>query len=152
MNEILKKLNLKNLTDFRLILNAPKEYLEIFLNDNISLDANIQKNKYQFIQVFGISNYEIKESASKVIDYLDDDGLLWLCYPKKTSKKYKGSDCDRDKVASLLAEFNFEPVRQVAIDDDFSALRFRHVSNIKTMVRKSAETEAGKKRIENNNL
>jgi capsular polysaccharide biosynthesis protein len=35
---------------------------------------------------------------------IEDDGLLWLCYPKKTSKTYKGSDCSRESVATLLAD------------------------------------------------
>ena len=38
----------------------------------------------------------------------------------------------------------FEPVRMVAIDEDWSALRFRRVEHIKTMTRSFALTEAGK--------
>jgi hypothetical protein len=32
-----------------------------------------------------------------------------------------------------LGEYNLEPVRQVAIDKDWSALRFRRVDKIKTL-------------------
>ena len=35
-------------------------------------------------------------------------------------------------------------MRQVAIDEDWSALRFRKVEHIKTMTRSFAATEAGK--------
>ncbi|MDI5787736.1 hypothetical protein PO124_02480 [Bacillus licheniformis] len=45
--------------------------------------------------------------------------------PEKSSKVYKGSDCSRDTVAGLLADQGYEPVRQIAIDEDWSALRFR---------------------------
>mgnify|MGYP005835701873 CR=1 FL=1 len=37
-----------------------------------------------------------------------------------------------------------EPVRQVAIDEDWSALRFRRVEYIKTMTRSFAMTLEGK--------
>jgi hypothetical protein len=77
-----------------------------------------------------------------------EDGLLWLCYPKKTSKVYKGSDCSRDTVAGMLATEGYEPVRQVAIDADWSALRFRKPEKIKTMKRSFAVTDLGKQRTE----
>lgn len=41
-----------------------------------------------------------------------------------TSKNYK-CDFNRDSEWISLGKYNLEPVRQVAIDDDFSALRFR---------------------------
>ncbi len=43
--------------------------------------------------------------------------------------------------------YEFEPVSQVSIDDDWSAMRFRHVDNINAMKRKTAATEKGKERI-----
>ncbi|MFV8828169.1 hypothetical protein [Alkalihalobacterium sp. APHAB7] len=38
-------------------------------------------------------------------------------------------------------------IHKVAVDEDWLALRFRHVDNIKTMVRKQAVTEKGKQRV-----
>jgi hypothetical protein len=47
-----------------------------------------------------------------------------------------------------LGKYNLEPVRQVSIDDDFSALRFRKVEFIKTITRREsfAITKEAKKR------
>jgi len=42
-----------------------------------------------------------------------------------------------------LADDGYEPVRQVAIDEDWSALRFRKVEQIKKMTRNFAYTEKG---------
>jgi hypothetical protein len=39
-------------------------------------------------------------------------------------------------------------IRQIAIDDDWSALRFRKPEHIKTMTRKFAVTEKGKERTQ----
>jgi hypothetical protein len=40
------------------------------------------------------------------------------------------------------------PVRQVSVDDDGSALRFRPVDAIETLTRGPAGSEAGKRRME----
>ena len=45
-----------------------------------------------------------------------------------------------------LAQRGFEPVRQVALDDDWSALRFRPVQDIASFTRGFAMSEEGKKR------
>ncbi|WP_078551869.1 DUF3052 domain-containing protein [Bacillus alkalicellulosilyticus] len=148
LHSVLKKLQIKKQESPFLILNAPKEYEEIKQAFVTPIHTEVIESVYPFIQIFGVSNEEIKTLADKAVEVLEDDGLLWLCYPKKSSKTYKGSNSSRDKVAELLADKGFEPVRQVAIDEDWSALRFRPVEKIKTMVRKKAVTEAGKKRVE----
>ncbi|WP_088103225.1 DUF3052 domain-containing protein [Halalkalibacter urbisdiaboli] len=146
MNPVIKKLQLKEPSKPILIVQAPKEYEEVISAFEAEVHQSIQIDSYPFIQVFGISIESLQEDAKNVIDVLENDGLLWLCYPKKSSKVYKGSDCSRDTVAPLLADFGYEPVRQVAIDEDWSALRFRKVEHIKKMTRKFAATDAGKAR------
>jgi hypothetical protein len=58
------------------------------------------------------------------------DALLWFAYPKGTSKKYR-CDFNRDNGWTVLRKLGFDSVRQVAIDEDWSALRFRRVEFIK---------------------
>ena len=67
---------------------------------------------------------EIEQFISAIYQKLKGDAVIWLCYPKMTSKNYK-CDFNRDSGWISLGKYNLEPVRQVAIDDDFSALRFR---------------------------
>ena len=77
---------------------------------------------------------------------------MWYCYPKKTSKKYK-TDIKRDEACwQSLGPFNLEGVRQVAIDADWSAVRFRKVEYIKTLKRSArmALSEEAKNRIKEN--
>lgn len=145
---IIKKLQLKDQSKPILILNAPKEYEEVIKAFEAEVHKEIGLDSYPFVQVFGSSNEEIQANAKKALEVVEEDGLLWLCYPKKSSKLYKGSNCSRETVATLLSDEGFEPVRQVAIDEDWSALRFRSVDKIKKMTRKSAVTEKGKQRTE----
>ncbi|WHY00682.1 DUF3052 domain-containing protein [Neobacillus sp. DY30] len=145
---VLKKLNFKDQGQPVLVINAPKSYDSIKCAFEGEVHQQAELEKYDFVQVFGTSNQELQTLAKKAVSFVSKDGLLWLCYPKKTSKTYKGSDCSRDTVTGMLSEEGFEPVRQIAIDDDWSALRFRKPEKIKKMVRTFAVTEEGKKRTE----
>ena len=77
----------------------------------------------------------------------DDPGSVPLTdgNPKGTSKKYQCT-LNRDKGWEALGEAGFERVRQVAIDEDWTAIRFRRVEFIKTMTRREsfALTKQGK--------
>jgi hypothetical protein len=57
-----------------------------------------------------------------------------LLIRKKTSKKYK-SEINRDDGWQVLGQFGFEPVRMVAIDEDWTAIRFRQAEYIKVLTR-----------------
>jgi hypothetical protein len=50
------------------------------------------------------------------------------------------SDINRDSGWDVMGQAGFEPVRQVAIDEDWSALRFRRVEFIKSMTRRESST------------
>ncbi|MGV9245501.1 hypothetical protein [Streptomyces sp. NPDC003710] len=50
------------------------------------------------------------------------DALAWVAYPKGGKL---GTDLNRDTLAAALSERGVRPVRQIAIDDTWSALRFR---------------------------
>ncbi|MEC1521943.1 DUF3052 domain-containing protein [Neobacillus niacini] len=146
--QLLKKLNFKDQGQPVLIINAPTSYNNIKAAFEGEVHEQAKREKYDFVQVFGTSNQELQLHAKNAVSYVKEDGLLWLCYPKKSSKVYKGSDCSRETVMYMLSDEGFEPVRQVAIDDDWSALRFRSTDKIKKMVRTFAVTEEGKKRTE----
>lgn len=147
LHSVVKKLQFKDQGQPVLILNAPKAYEEIMASFLGEVHREVQNQTYDFVQVFGTSNEEIRALAKVAAGAMKDDGLLWLCYPKKSSKTYKGSDCSRESVAELLADEGYEPVRQIAVDDDWSALRYRKAEQIKTMTRSSAVSEKGKERI-----
>ena len=144
MNNILKKLSYRDQSPV-LILNPPEEFSSMLKEFSSQVDLEI-KGKYSFIQVFAVESKEANKLAKKVLKAIGDNALLWFCYPKGTSKKYK-SDLKRENCAKLFAEKNYEPVAQIAIDEDWSAMRFKPVDSIKTMKRKNAVSIKGKKRI-----
>ena len=148
MDNVFKKMNFKSSTSV-VVVNAPMSFgvnmeamkeLTNFYTDFSTLE------KTNFIIAFCTMQSEVDAVAIQAAKKLEGDGLLWFAYPKGTSKKFK-CDFNRDTGWAVLGEQGFEPVRMVAIDEDWSALRFRRVVFIKTMTRSSAITEVGKKRI-----
>ena len=69
--------------------------------------------------------------APQALHNLTADGTLWFAYPKKSSRKYC-SDIYRDHGWEVLIDRGMHPVRQVSVDDDWSALRFRNSRYIKS--------------------
>jgi len=145
MEQIFNRLRLKK-DIYALVQSAPKWYLDEIKKycDNVDTSA---KGKYDFVQTFETELSKAEQSTRNLVSLLNDDALLWVCYPKGSSKNYK-SDINRNKIWGLFADYEFEPVSQVSIDDDWSAIRFRHIDKIKTLTRKTAATEKGKQRIE----
>jgi hypothetical protein len=92
-------------------------------------------SEIEFALVFVTKKDEISGFIEKIYPKLKGDAILWFCYPKGTSKKYK-CDFNRDNGWSNVKAYNLETVRQVAIDEDWSALRFRKIEYIKSATRK----------------
>jgi hypothetical protein len=74
------------------------------------------------VLVFAEDRAQLLGEAEPLVDAARRDAIAWLAYPKGGQL---GSDLNRDSVASLLSAQGIRPVRQVAIDEIWSALRFR---------------------------
>jgi hypothetical protein len=57
-----------------------------------------------------------------VIDAARADRLAWIGYPKGGKL---GTDLNRDLLVKVVYGLGVQPVRQVSIDETWSALRFR---------------------------
>jgi hypothetical protein len=148
MTPLFKKMNFK---DQQIIFSI--NYPESFETElkAIGKFASVKKqikatDKAEFIIAFCTTQNEIDILTPVFAKALQGDGLLWFAYPKGTSKKYK-CDFNRDTGWAILGQHGFEPVRQVAIDEDWSALRFRRVEHIKTMTRSFTMTKEGKEKV-----
>ena len=62
------------------------------------------------------------DSAGAALDAAREDRLSWIAYPKGGGL---GTDLNRDRLADAVRARGLQPVRQVAIDEVWSALRFR---------------------------
>ena len=60
--------------------------------------------------------------ATPAIEAAREDRLAWIAYPKA---RQLGTDLNRDVLAELITREDVRPVRQIALDDVWSALRLR---------------------------
>ena len=149
MNAIFKKLNYKDQEKIY-VVNAPKSFDKE--TDEMQTIAELKTSigvakEVEFFLAFVTKQKEVDDLVRKVAPLIQGDGLLWFAYPKGSSKKYK-CEFNRDNGWNELGKHGFEPVRMVAIDEDWSALRFRKAENIKTMTRSFAMSETGKKKVD----
>ncbi|WP_337871194.1 hypothetical protein [Meiothermus sp.] len=144
MTPLFKKLNLKDQTE-RVVLNAPEGFdEELSLLENVTiLHSHKAAQKIPFVLIFATKQNQVDKAAKAIVPKLAGAAVVWFAYPKGTSKKYEW-EFNRDSGWAVLGEMGLEPVRQVAIDVDWSALRFRRVEYIKTMTRSFAMTLEGK--------
>ena len=60
--------------------------------------------------------------SDRYVPPAERDALTWVAYPKAGQL---GTDLNRDVLAELVKAHGVQPVRQVALDDVWSALRLR---------------------------
>jgi hypothetical protein len=79
-------------------------------------------NAADVVVAFVRTSAELDSTAGPALDAARQDKLSWIAYPKAGKL---GTDLNRDVLRESLVERGVQPVRQVAIDDVWSALRFR---------------------------
>lgn len=148
MESLLKKLNYKAGTPVLLAqLPAELESLQNWLAANTPLISPESGAMAGFALLFVTTQAEIDLWVPRLHAILEGDALFWCCYPKGSSKRYR-CDFNRDTGWETFGQLGYEPVRQVAINDDWSALRFRKVAYIQKITRSKtmALTEEARQR------
>lgn len=133
MNSVLKKLKFSTVVTLGDCPDALNELYSLLQQrfDTQSLDSA------RLVQsLFAVVHHpeEVKFLSLHLQGKLDEDPLLWIAYPKKSSAKNTGF-LSRDQGWEAFAPLDIEPVSQFSIDDDYSVLRFRRVEKIKTITR-----------------
>jgi hypothetical protein len=131
MTEIFDKLNLKDQQEI-LVLHAPESFQqELARLPVLHIHQAIEPvPRISFFLGFVTHKSEVDALAGPVATRAVGDAIVWFAYPKGTSKKYK-CDFNRDTGWDTLKAYGFDTVRAVAIDEDWTALRFRRVEFIK---------------------
>ena len=132
MATLFDKLQLKDHQEM-LVLNAPESFeIELSRLPVLHIHRAIASlPEIRFSLPFVITQAEVDALAPKIAIRAKGDATVWFAYPKGTSKKYK-CDFNRDTGWAALQEAGFDTVRAIAIDEDWTALRFRRNEFIKS--------------------
>jgi hypothetical protein len=114
------------------VLNAPPDYLPTFARkvEGLGVVDEITKHLPDGVLLFVTSLEEVSRLLPNAISVVKPGGLLWIAYPKGTSEVK--TDVNRDKLRGAIAPSGWQPVRQVALDDTWSAMRFRPENEVGT--------------------
>ena len=130
-----EKLNLKDQKQI-VVINAPESFeKELAGLNGVTVKRSAEGvAQIDFSLAFVAKQKEVDALAKVIGAKAKGDAVVWFAYPKGSSKKYK-CEFNRDTGWAGVGKQGFEPVRMVAIDEDWSAKRFRRVEFIKTMTR-----------------
>jgi hypothetical protein len=122
---VFDKLNLKSQREI-LILAAPASFEPAIQNlSGVAILRDARKaESIEFAIAFVTRRAEVDAAVKQIVPKTEGDVVLWFAYPKGTSKRH-ASEINRDSGWESLQSAGFETVRLVAIDEDWSALRFR---------------------------
>jgi hypothetical protein len=131
MANIFEKLNLGSRQEI-VVLHAPASFeQELAKLPAMTIHHDLESvAEADFWLAFVTRKSEVDKLAPQVARRAKGDAIVWFAYPKGTSKKYT-CDFNRDTGWDVLKSAGFDTVRAVAIDADWTALRFRRVEFIK---------------------
>jgi hypothetical protein len=137
MPSVFQKLNLKEQQTI-VVLNAPPSFeteLATLVGVQMVREAK-RAMPVQFAMAFASTQDQLDRASTWLSKHAVGDAVVWIAYPKGTSKRYR-CEFNRDSGWTVLREAGFDTVRMVAIDEDWSALRFRRLDFIKAAKAKS---------------
>ena len=131
MASIFEKLNLKDRQEM-VVLHAPASFeAELARLPVMTIHHSLASvAETEFLLAFVTRQSEVDGLAAQVAKRAKGDAVVWFAYPKGTSKKLK-CEINRDTGWDALKAAGFDTVRAVAIDEDWTGLRFRRVEFIK---------------------
>lgn len=123
MNVIAKKLQIKPGKRW-LFYNAPDNYLAILepLPEGTETSFN-PDGDFDGVQLFVLNSADLVSSLKTIIPILKPGTIFWISYPKKSS----GIKSNLEMMSSWdeIGKYGYRGVAAAAIDDTWTALRFR---------------------------
>lgn len=124
---LLKKLQVKAGTRLWLI-NVPQALAEA-LTAGAEVEPVGPGEAFDGAIAFCATPTEVTAFSRQILERLPEDGLLWFAYRKGDAAKQSG--LSRDEGWAAMDEAGLRPVRSVAIDAEWTGLRWRPKTAVK---------------------
>lgn len=125
------------------VLNAPDGYLGLLSPGPADIKTELQPNAaYDAVVLFVKDVAELRRLGSPAIRAAKPNGLVWITYPKAAADRAQGPSGEptgatdlpatpewvqRDVLGEITSETGYKAVSFVAVDDHWTALRFKRV-------------------------
>ncbi len=119
---LVEKLGLK--TGLRVYFDNPPVFYEKEIASVLgSITVSEQlSGVFNFIHSFVTDKQELTETFPKLKEHLAKDGLLWISWPKGSSKI--PTDLNENVIRDIGLEIGLVDVKVIAVDPDWSGLKF----------------------------
>lgn len=116
-----KKLGIKEGFKIRLI-NPPDYYFDLFedLPDELKIQKE-KKSRKNFIHFFTLKANELAKEISSLKNEIEQDGMIWISWPKKAAKV--PTDITEDVVREIALNNGLVDVKVCAVDEVWSGLK-----------------------------
>jgi hypothetical protein len=122
MTTLTQKLQLKDRQSLKLF-NSPAGYDRFLASEGVGTAESSDA-----VLIFTNSLAEVEQIVPPAFKSFSADALVWVAYPKGSSGVK--TDVNRDKLWDALKPTGWRPVRQIAMDNVWSALRFRPAEKV----------------------
>jgi Protein of unknown function (DUF3052) len=87
--------------------------------------ARVDLAKADVVLLFAADRAGLEAKLPDALKTMHETAILWVGYPKLSSGL--AADLSRDIIHALAPKYGLDTVSQIAIDDDWSALRLKRV-------------------------
>jgi hypothetical protein len=109
-----------------LVLEAPDGYLQELepLPDGAQVRQRAD-GAFDVVQLFATAKKELDHGIPAALRATKPGGVLWISWPKQTAKRV--TDLTRDSLREYVERFGLQPVASIAVNEVWSALRFKRI-------------------------
>ncbi|MEM1287473.1 MAG: DUF3052 domain-containing protein [Pseudomonadota bacterium] len=102
-------------------INAPDHYQELVAGADgvVYLDKPAEAD---LVQLFCLDRATLERDYKDAFDHCAEGGMVWISWPKKSSKLFK--DLTEDMLREVLLPTGWVDVKVCAVDQDWSGLKF----------------------------
>lgn len=116
---LIKKLGIKEGFKIKLI-NKPSDYFTL-LGELPSGIVRNSRDNFDFVHLFVKEKKEMKSELKKLIKEIARDGMIWISWPKKSSKV--PTDITEDTIREVALPMGLVDIKVCAVDDTWSGLK-----------------------------
>jgi len=107
-----------------IVINAPKGCAEQLAHELKDLSVSTRAaGQAEAVLLFVNSLAEVDKFTARAGSLVKSGGMLWIAYAKGASKVK--TDVNRDRLWTAVQLLGWQPVRQIALDEVWSAMRFK---------------------------
>ena len=109
-----------------IVINAPQGYAERLARELPDLTVSTRAlGRAEAVLLFVNSLADVDNFTPKAGKLVKPGGMLWIAYAKGASKVK--TDVNRDRLWAAVQPIGWQAIRQVALDETWSAMRFKPI-------------------------